>query len=65
MLEDIKDLINQLKDYGYSQSDINRIIKDIIGDINFEKITEEKANILKDSLMEYVEFAKKCKGAKI
>jgi hypothetical protein len=52
----------KLANSGYHASQIDSIIKDIIGTTRLDNITEEQSSEIVEMLEEYIRFASKCHG---
>lgn len=50
----------ELSDLGYHSSQIDKIIKEAIGTVNFDHLSLEQSTRVLDILQEYVRFASKC-----
>ncbi|CQR71456.1 hypothetical protein SOV_18110 [Sporomusa ovata DSM 2662] len=61
----IKDLINQLSKLGYPLYQIHEIVKDTIGTTTLENISQEEEQEIIESLESYIQFALKCRNAKL
>ena len=61
----IEDLINQLSNLSYTQYQIHEIVTDTIGTTMLEDISQEGEQELIESLESYIQFALKCRNAKL
>lgn len=60
-LAKINELKNKVMAAGYHQNQVNDIIREVVSNLNLEKITYEQGCELIESLQFYCDFAEKCK----
>ena len=58
----ISELKQQLIKTGYHPTQLSDIVKDVIGNVSLEDITDEQCCELIESLEYYCDFAAKCKN---
>lgn len=63
-LSEIQNLKKQLSDLGYRGFQIESMIKDEIGAVNLEDLSDPQAEQVIDLLQGYIQFAHKCQKGK-
>lgn len=62
--ERILQYIKQLEELGYRSFQIDEIIRDAVGAVKIEKLSQAQYQMLDEALNDYVSFAIRCKGKK-